>query len=500
MKKLVAATLACLALAGPAAASSDRTLDVVAPFEVKGPDPALSGAVFQRMGIAETLVDADIDGQLRPGLAQAWSVSADGLVWKFPMRSGVHFHDGSPLTAEAAARSLRIARDKPGLLDKAPIAAIEAVAGAVVVQLSEPLAVLPAFLSEYRSQILAPAAYDDDGRVRALIGTGPYRVTSLTPPMSLEVARFDDYWGVPARIGSATYRAVGRAESRALLAESGNADLVYNLDPASRARLAGSATVELLSAPLPRSLLVKLNAAHPFLSDGRARRALSLAIDREGLSRAVLRYEAAANQLLPPSVPLWHDPEAAAPGYDPEAAKALLQALGWQPGQDCILRRDGERFSLSLTTYPDRPELPLVATVLEQLWRQIGVEVKIHSTNSSAIPEGHQNGSLELALFARNFALVPDPVGTLLQDYAPSGDWGAMGWRHDRFESLIRGLARGEGGAQQRFESMAILQRELPVIPVAWYRQTAAVSRRLNGARLDPFERDFGLDALSWRD
>ncbi|GGO80759.1 ABC transporter substrate-binding protein [Marinobacterium nitratireducens] len=473
---------------------------MVAPFEIKGPDPVLSGTVFQRMGVAETLIDAGLDGRLRPGLALNWTVSADGLVWTFPIRPDVRFHDGSALTAEAAVRALRVARTKPGLLEKAPIRSIEAAGGAVVVRLFEPLAVLPAFLSEYRAQILAPASYDDDGRVRELIGTGPYRLTSLTPPLSLEVERFDGYWGAPARIGRASYRAVGRAESRALLAESGDADLVFNLDPASSARLAAGTAVEVLSAPIPRSLIVKLNAAHPYLADSRARQALSLAIDRDGLSAAVLRYEATANQLLPPSVPLWHDADAAAPAHDPKAARALLEELGWKAGEDGILTRDGERFSLELTTYPDRPELPLVAAVLEQLWRQVGVEVKIHSTNSSAIPEGHQNGTLELALFARNFALVPDPVGTLLQDYAPTGDWGAMGWRHDRFESLIRGLARGDGGAEARLESLRILQRELPVIPVAWYRQTAAVSNRLSGARLDPFERDFGLDSLRWKD
>ncbi|MFC6672357.1 ABC transporter substrate-binding protein [Marinobacterium aestuariivivens] len=483
MKTLALAALLCLALVQPVQADADRSLDVAAPFEIKGADPALSGSIFQRMGIAETLVDADSDGRLEPGLATGWSVSPDGRVWRFDVRPGVRFHDGSPLTADAAARALRVARSKPGLLDKAPIESIEADGMAVVVRLSEPLAALPAFLSEYRAQILAPAAYGQDDRVVAVIGTGPYRVTEMTPPLRLEAERFDDYWGAPARIGQVSYRAVGRVESRALMAESGAAEYVFNLDPASRARLAGRDRLELLSTPIPRALIVKLNAGHPYLADVRARRALSLAIDREGLAKAVLRYPAAANQLLPPSMADWHDPEAAPLQHDREAAKALLHELGWQPGADGILHRDGERFSLQLTTYPDRPELPLVAAVLEQLWRQVGVEVAINSTNSSAIPEGHQNGTLELALFARNFALVPDPVGTLLQDYAPAGDWGAMGWRHDRFEGLIRDLARGEGGADSRLEAVAILQQELPVIPVAWYQQTVAVSRALEGPR-----------------
>ena len=129
---------------------------------------------------------------------------------------------------------------------------------------------------------------------------------------------------------------------------------------------------------------------------------------------------------------------------------------------------------------------------------QIGVEVTIDSTNSSEIPARHADGTLNLALLARNFALVPDPIGTILTDYAPGGDWGAMGWQNDAFTALIRDLAAGEGGQDQRDQAMAMLQADLPVIPVAWYQQTAAVSTGVSGAVIDPFERTIGLSQMDW--
>lgn len=495
-KLLASAALA--AVLSSAAYVHDGVIDVVAPFEIKGADPVTSGNIYIKMDIAETLVNADADGRLTPGLATEWHASEDGLEWHFHLREGVLFHDGSPFTAEAAANALNIARGKPGLLETAPITEIAADGADLVIRLSEPFAPLPAFLSEYRSLIYAPAAYAADGSVTEVIGTGAYRVTRLDAPLRLEAEAFPDYWGEAPAIDRASYQAVGRSETRALLAESGDADYVFNLDPASVARLGAVDSVEVLSVSVPRSLLIKVNGAHPALAEVDARRALSLAIDREGLAQAILRYPAGADQILPPSIGDWHSDALEPLAYDPDAARALLAGLGWQAGSDGILSRNGERFSLTLTTYPDRPELPLSAAVLQQMFAEIGVEVVIDSTNSSEVAVRHADGSLDIALFARNFALVPDPIGTFLTDYAPGGDWGAMNWNNPEFTSLIAGLARGEGGQAERDRAIEILQSDLLVVPVAWYQQTAAVSTGITGAVIDPYERSIGLRSIRW--
>ncbi|KQZ63187.1 ABC transporter substrate-binding protein [Rhizobium sp. Root149] len=483
-------------------AAEDRVVDVVAPFEITGLDPAKSGDVFLRMAIVETLVEADAQGNPVPALAKQWTVSEDGKTWTFTLQPNVRFHDGSALMAEAVASALNIARAKPGLLSKAPIEAITAEGEAVVkITLSKPFAPLLAFLAESRAQILAPASYAG-ADVKSIIGSGPFKLTKLEAPQSLAVERFDGYWGAKPEIEQARYLSVSRAETRALMAESGDADYVFNLDPASRTRLAKSDKVKLLSVSIPRSVLIKLNAGHAFLSDVKAREALSLAIDREGLATAILRYPAAATQLFPPSLGIWHDASLSPLSYDPEKAEGLLASLGWKKGPDGILVKDGKRFALTLTTYPDRPELPLLAAVLQEQWKEIGVEVTINSTNSSEIPARHQNGTLELGLMARNFALVPDPIGTMLSDYGPTGgDWGAMNWTNASFQQALDGLTRiadASQGETLRHQAVAAIQADLPVIPVAWYQQTVAVSPKLEKAAIDPFERTFGLETMRW--
>ena len=149
MFKKLFASVALVAALSSGAFAGDGVLDVVAPFEIKGADPSLSGHIFMKMDIAETLVDADTIGRLHAGLATSWSASDDGLTWRFELRQGVTFHDGSPLTAEAAAQALTFAHGKAGLLAKAPITAISADGNAVVFSLSAPFAALPAFLAEY---------------------------------------------------------------------------------------------------------------------------------------------------------------------------------------------------------------------------------------------------------------------------------------------------------------------------------------------------------------
>jgi peptide/nickel transport system substrate-binding protein len=122
--------------------------------------------------------------------------------------------------------------------------------------------------------------------------------------------------------------------------------------------------------------------------------------------------------------------------------------------------------------------------------------------NSSEIPAGHQDGSLELGLYARNYALVPDVLVTLAGDFGPGGaDYGAMGWNNPDLSSTLDTLASGtepDGLAEGRRQVTDILQSELPVIPVAWYRQSAVVSQRVEGLALDPLGRSWLLAELTW--
>ncbi|UPQ83851.1 ABC transporter substrate-binding protein [Pseudomonas knackmussii] len=501
---LLAATIATWlsVTAGPVSAN-DKVFDVVAPFEIGGLDPAISGFVFQRMQITETLLESDAKGQPLPALAERWSVSDDGKEWRLTIRQGVKFHDGSALTAEVAARSLSAANTRTGMLRSAKIDAITADDNDVVIRLAEPFKPLTAVLAHSSANILATAAYDAEDNVQSVIGTGPYQLTLLEPPQRLAAERFEDYWGEKPSIKKTTYLGAGRGETRSLMAESNGAELVFQLDPPSIARLKRSKHVKVLMGPVPRVVVLAANAGGGATAPVEVRKAISLAIQREGIAAAVLRAPGTgATQMFANSVPAWHDERLPALAYDPDAARTLLDAQGWTPGADGIRQKDGERLSLKLLTYSDRPELPLIATALQAQLRDVGIDVEVSVANASAIPAAHNDGTLQLALYGRNYALVPDPLVTLLADFGNGGaEWGPLGWDNPQFERTMSTLLASDDAIEQqrlRNQIVALIQHDLPLIPIAWYRQSIAVSNAVDNAAIDPFERTFGLSTMRW--
>ena len=68
-----------------------------------------------------------------------------------------------------------------------------------------------------------------------------------------------------------------------------------------------------------------------------------------------------------------------------------------------------------------------------------------------------------------------------------------MGWESAELTELVKKIASGQGSDADRARVATIMHEEMPVIPIAWYQQTAAVSKQVSGASIDPFERNFGL-------
>lgn len=511
-RRLSAAALlaAGLPAAGRAQAGADeRLLQIVGPWEMAGLSPLVSGFLYLRLQIAETLLEVTEQGQAAPGLAARWSVSADGLCWRFELRAGARFHDGTPVQAEAVARSLRAAWRAPAPLSQAPLSEIRALdAQRLEIQLASPMAALPALLAHGSAVVLAPSSYDAQGQLQRIVASGPYRVRKLQPPQRIE-AEWAGEWQADSGLAAPAVRAVrylaaGRAETRVLMCESGQADLAFALDPAGVARVRRQARVRLASVRMARVLVLKVNAGHPALSALPVRQALSLAIDRAGISQALLRDpELAASQLFPPEMAGWHVPSLDALDHDLALARQRLVQAGWRRQGELWVDGQGRPLRLSLRTFPDRPELPLVATALQEQWRQLGIPVRVLIGNSGDVPLAHRDGSLELALAARSYATVAAPTATLLQDFGPQGgEWGAMGWQDaDVVAALRRLLAVPLPAVEQAALRQQVAQRlheALPVIPIAWYRLQVGVSPRLATLRLDPLERSYRLTEMQW--
>ncbi|MFC0821201.1 ABC transporter substrate-binding protein [Moraxella marmotae] len=482
-----------------------QTLTVVTPWELTSTDPSTSGFIYQRLGIAETLVDVDEQGKLIPALASDWHSDDHGKTWYFRLRDGVKFHDGSTLDSDAVVNALTIALGKPTALESAHIQAINATdASTVQFVLQSPLQAFPAYLAHATAIILSPKAYDAKGEVAQVIGTGAYQATLIEPPQKVEQVAFDGYWGQKAHIKHITYLANSRSESRTLLAQSSPNHLVYNLDAASLARLQADDNLQVHTKSIARTIQYKVNAKAAPFDDVKVRQILSQAIDRQGISESILQINGGmAEQILPPLFADWQlDLPHKKPDYD--ALKQALFELGFsQNAEGKLLDSHGKPVKFTLKTFSDRPELPLVATALQAQFAKLGIDVDVAIGNFSDIPASHQNGTLQMALYARNYGLIPDPIGTLMEDFDAKGsDWGVMNWQNPTLTTLLTQLNDGKGGESNdiatKKQISQIIHDEQPITPIVYYQQQVVANKKLSGVTLDPFERHFHLNQLSW--
>src|SRR6266571_4084172 len=147
-----------------------QTLDLAGA--VSGPPSGLSRLVF------ETLIALDEGGHPQPLLATSWEAEAGNQRWRFILRSGVNFHDGTPLDANIAAASLRGSN---------PDWKVFPVDNAVMIQTQSPDPEVPFELALARNSIVRHA----DGK---LSGTGPFAIAQWIPGKHLTLAANDRYW------------------------------------------------------------------------------------------------------------------------------------------------------------------------------------------------------------------------------------------------------------------------------------------------------------------
>lgn len=492
------ASLAALAAAKPGrAAASASTITVVQPWEFRSLDPSVNAFVFGRAGITETLVLSAPAGRIEPGLAESWAVSAEGTVWRFRLREDATFHDGTAVTPSAVQASFERQLPNAQYLGTTGIVAIEAEGRDVVFRLREPFGPFLSYLLDRSLPVLAASSFDAAGGVREPVGTGPFRLVDADLPRGLTLARHAAYWGGEPGFAKAQYDAVPNGETRTNIAAAADADLVLNIPFQSVGRVERARAIRLDRVIIPRVHLLVPDCGKPQFADVRTRRALSLAIDRDGIAASIMRNPAlAATQYMPPSLPLWHRADLAPHRQDVEQANRLLDEAGWARGADGIRARDGVRFAGAVRTFANRPELPVIATALQSQFRAVGFDLSIQVGEWQAIVEGREDGTLDLGLTSSNLTIVPDPIAKLSVEYTRDEVSGAVdtspiNWRSDEMRrDVATYLSSGDEAERAlcRERIAGVLQRELPVIPIVWYEEITAVADRIQGFVMDPFE------------
>src|ERR1041385_479938 len=283
-----------------ASSTNRRTLiDSRDTYDPRSLDPAMSTDVPTGRAVGylfDGLTTFDASANVKPGLATRWDVSPDGKRYVFHLRSGVRFHDGTPLTARQVAASWKRVLDpktKAGGADPLyPIlgarefskGAATDVAGLQVrddstlsVTLAEPLAVFPKLLAMPVASVVPDNATDLAAHP---IGTGPWKLVEWKHDDYLLFARNDQFWGGKPAAESLRARIIAEPSTAVAEYESGNVDVLEI--PAVEAREwteDESRKPQLTSVPALELIYIAINTTRGPLSDTRVRQAINYAID-----------------------------------------------------------------------------------------------------------------------------------------------------------------------------------------------------------------------------
>jgi peptide/nickel transport system substrate-binding protein len=431
------------------------------PLTTGQPDRGAGGYQFTGFTLYDPLVAwemnvADRPGKLVPGLATAWTVDeADKKNWRFTLREGVKFHDGSAFDAEAVIWNLdKVLNDKAPHFDKRQSAQVRtrlpSVASYRKIDAMTVEITTKAIDSFFPYQMLwflvsSPAQYEKLGRdwdkfASQPSGTGPFKLESLTPRERAVLVKNEAYWD-KARVPKADKLILvpmpeALSRTNALLA--GQVDLIETPAPDAVAQLK-SAGMRIVDNVTPHVWNYHLSVlpGSPW-TDIRLRKALNLAIDREGVVGLMNGLAKPASGQVDPSSP-WFGKPTFRIKYDLAEAKRLVMEAGYSPQKPLkttfIIATGGTGQMLSLP----------INEYLQQTFKEIGIDVEFRVVELEALYTAWRKGAADegnAGITANNIAYVTsDPLYAIVRFFhsgqvAPVGvNWG--GYKNPRVDGLI---------------------------------------------------------------
>ena len=316
----------------------------------------------------ETLTAIDANSHLVPNLATAWTLAND-TTWDITLRPDVTFSDGTKLTADDVAFTLRRASEVPSTVTTFAeyvkgIASIE-VTGPHQLRLTTqgPFPLLPEYMasigivSRAHGENATTADYNSG---TAAIGTGPFRLKSWARGDRLEMERNERYWGTRPAWNSITFRYVKNASSRLATLLAGDVDLIDTVSVQDIERLRNDkrfTVISGLSADIVGFVFDKRAQPSPKITgndgqplpanpfhDKRVRAAVDLAIDRDAIRDRVMNGQAAPDNQLMRQGQYGYDPDLPPIRYDPAEAKRLLAEAGYPSGFRLTMDCQNDRF------------------------------------------------------------------------------------------------------------------------------------------------------------
>jgi peptide/nickel transport system substrate-binding protein len=505
-----------------AAAAGNPTVTIGQLSEVANLNPALQPRTPDSNAhtlIYSYLVIPTEDLSYVGDLATGWTVSEDGLRYVFTIRDDALWHDGTPVTAEDVVFTFTsiVHPDYNGGADGRMVSVTGAqdyregkadkVAGlyaqdehTVVFELNTPNA---AFLSNMYYTILpkhilgdvSPGEWDKNAFNTNPVGSGKYKFVRWESGQFMEFKRNDEYYGAKPSIENVILR-FGDDTTLAAALINGEIDILYNM---SVSELDTIDVVSGVSAYLYQSMsmyYIGLNQLNEHLGDLRVRQALSHGLDKDVIISTVYGDTAHPTDDLFPENHWSHSETVTVYEYDPAKAKSLLEEAGYTMGAGGYYEKNGSPLSLTYDLV-DSTDGKQVAQMVQQYWKEIGVQMEIITQDFSTLAftklfPSDENGDPrfvtadDFACYTLGFGVEADPDE--YRDYfvTPSGpgSWNFITYSNAEVDRLFTEqlLISDQAQREALYHNIAdLMSLDIPWIPLYSKSQVAGLSDRVQG-------------------
>ncbi len=378
-KKLLAATIAAgmvlsiTSTVGPASAAVKTTLVVGSTQGLPQLNPIIRTFAYEESLFPllwSGLVQWKSDGTVGPDLATSWKSNAAGTQWTFTIQHGVKFSDGTALDAKAVKAVFDYAKLPTTVTQEANkikiISKVTASGDNVIFDLSSPSALFPEAIAWIKMIKVSQVGNFNVNPATS----GPYRVKSFSPNISLVMIRNSKYYGTPASIPSIKFVKASDPTAAVTSLRSGDLDVLYQLPLADAAPLQADKKLQLLRAKVSSvSVTWEYDLKSAPFNDLRVRQAIAYATDRAAILKSAYYGfgQVSAFNTIVPDKSAWNCGTAGgltSYTYDLQKAKALFAAAGvtsftWWGVAGAL------------------PEFDAMGQVLQASLKTIGIDMKI---------------------------------------------------------------------------------------------------------------------------
>jgi len=246
-----------------------------------------NGWQLVRVGIGENLVQVDENMKFKAVIAKSWKV-VDNKTTIFTIRDGVTFHNGDKVDALAVKKSLEHALNAPGRKGiKFPLESITADGNRLIIKTSQPYSILLNNLADPLFAIVT--GFNNKNFSVKPIATGPFKVDKFKAKEGVWLSSYKNYWGGKVKIDKINSILIKNATTRAMAMQSGELDLVTQIEPSDLKMLEKTAKYNIQKGPNARIFMLRFNMQKDYMKNLDFRKALIHAVDLENIVKNIAK-------------------------------------------------------------------------------------------------------------------------------------------------------------------------------------------------------------------